>query len=205
MSSLMWNLWAVIMAVGLGVTLKSTLNQSHLIIRLLERQGEQSERENVLANQLRSILKLLQEIFQLITALKPSPAVRAVLTLRDMNGVKVMQLQDNQPGSYALALVDAAGLPAALDPTALPVWSITDPSLANLTPSADGLSCAVVPSGAKLGQAIVQVSIAAANAEPAIQGQDTLTIVGGVAVAATLVGTPGVAPTPPVAAAQVKK
>lgn len=100
-----------------------------------------------------------------------------------------MQLLDNQAGSYALQAEDAVGNPTTLDPNATPVWSISNPSIATLTPAANGLTCAVQPTGT-IGQATVQCSIAAVDQEPALMGSDTLTIVAGPAAQIVLVGTP---------------
>ena len=150
-------------------------------VQALQAQSQQLE------TQMQTALKLLAQIQ---TAVIPPVAVSASLTLRGSKGDILMQLKDNEPGSYQVQLKDAAGNPATIDPAALPVWAITDPSLATLTPSADGLSCAVQPSG-KLGTATIQFSIPAVDDEPAIQASDDLTIIASVATQAVLVGTPG--------------
>jgi hypothetical protein len=144
-----------------------------------------------LINDVRLALRDLILAFEaLATAVSLPPAVSATLKLRNSEGDQVMQLADNQPGSYAVQLDDVDNNPAVLAAGAVPVWSITDPTIATLTPSADGLSCAVAPLG-KLGSAQVQWSCPAVGAEPALSASDALTIVASVATQAVLVGTPG--------------
>ena len=157
------------------------------VMQLWQQVRDLQQKIDLLESQMEQVLILLQKIQ---TAVVPLPAVKAVLTLRGDKGQILMQLKDNQVGSYAVQIEDAAGNAAPLESGAVPAWSISDPSIAALTPSADGLSCQVQPSG-KLGSAVVQFSVPAVGDEPAIQAQDNLVIVASVATQAILVGTPG--------------
>lgn len=56
-----------------------------------------------------------------------------------------MNLKINQNLPLSVKFEDAQGNAASVD--GAPAWSVTDASLATLQPSADGLSCLVVPTG----------------------------------------------------------
>lgn len=156
------------------------------IMQLWQQVQDLQSKVNLLESQMKEALLLLQSIQ---SAVIPLPAVKAKLTLRGDKGQILMQLKDNQNGSYSVQIEDVKGNAAPLDSAAAPSWAITDPSLAAITPSADGLSCQVVPSG-KLGTCQVQFSVAAVGDEPAISASDDLEIIASVATQAILVGSP---------------
>lgn len=124
-----------------------------------------------------AFLVLLSLIFKELRTIESilKTAVRAFLPTRiiflnpEGQEIEKMQIQDNQTLSVSIAAQDAKRNPAPLDPTAVPSWSVDQPSLASVAPSADGLSCVVTPSGA-LGSFNVQCSIPAVNSESALQG-----------------------------------
>lgn len=102
-------------------------------------------------------------------------------------------LQDDQQVPYAAAFVDKKGMPAVVD--GVPVWAISDPTLASVTPAADGLSALVVATAVTPPGSTVQVSCTAdARMGPDVVPlvlTDDITIVAGEAVSGTLsAGTP---------------
>lgn len=122
------------------------------------------------------------------------PAVRLLLWARSLPGQSIKligenmtQITDIQSVSYTVTAVDAKGNPTAL-PGAV-TWSVSDPSILTVTPSADG-STAVVAAVGPEGQSQVNASTTDASGKQ-ITGQDIVQVVG--SAAATLVlkaGTP---------------
>lgn len=97
-------------------------------------------------------------------------------------------LSDSQHVPLTITPVDKKGNPATI--SSVPVWSVDNPNLLALTPSADGLSCDIASVG-PLGSAKVSVSVAADATLPALIGELDVTINGGAATTVTIVpGTP---------------
>lgn len=92
-----------------------------------------------------------------------------------------MNLKDSDKVSLSIAIKDAKGNPAQVD--GIPVWSVTDPSLASLNVSADGMSADLLASG-PLGSCQVQVNADAdlGAGVTSILGTLDLTIIAGDAV-----------------------
>lgn len=64
--------------------------------------------------------------------------------------------------AHALFTVkDATGADVPANPSVLPVWTIDNPAIATLAPSADGLSCEVL--GIAAGIAVITVTAGAAS------------------------------------------
>lgn len=68
-----------------------------------------------------------------------------------------LALLDNQHCPLAIQAVDAAGQPTTL-PAGAVTWTSSNPSVATVTPSADGMSADVAATGTALGTAQVAVS-----------------------------------------------
>ncbi|MDD5370833.1 MAG: hypothetical protein PHQ40_17260 [Anaerolineaceae bacterium] len=67
-------------------------------------------------------------------------------------------LPDNKSATISFQALDAAGQPAKID--GLPTFSVVDPTIATITPSADGLTAILAPTlPIKLGSTQVQVSV----------------------------------------------
>lgn len=81
--------------------------------------------------------------------------------------------------------VDAAGNPAPVD--GAPVWNVSDTGLVTVTPTEDGLSAVLVPTGA-LGNAQISVTADALLGEEVreLTGLLDVQIVGGEAVALSI-------------------
>jgi len=92
-----------------------------------------------------------------------------------------LQLKDTEKASYKLEAVDAKGAPTTLGD--VPEWSTSDPAVATVAASADGMSAVV--SAVKPGKCQVAVH----DPGTGLSGSDELTVVAG--VAANLVLTPG--------------
>jgi len=114
-------------------------------------------------------------------------AVRIFITVGGRKFYSKMQVRDDKVLVVSITGEDAKGNPAPLASGAAPAWSVDNPALANLTPSTDGLSCNVVPTGT-LGSFNVQVSIPAVGSEPAMQGSLPVEVIAGDAVQIALSG-----------------
>ena len=73
----------------------------------------------------------------------PTGRIRFYIDGREVIGMANIKVTETKTGSIVIS--DAHGNPAQVD--GAPVWSLTDPSLATLTPAADGMSCAIAPVG----------------------------------------------------------
>jgi hypothetical protein len=107
-----------------------------------------------LLNQLADIAKTLNSIEQ---ALRPDGTACTVEFYTKINGAKVkvdsMFIKIDQVVDLAVAFKDKLGNAAKVD--GLPVWALTDESLAGLVVAADGLSAVLTPVG--IGAFKVQV------------------------------------------------
>lgn len=104
--------------------------------------------------------------------------------------VDYMKLKVTQTLPLSIKPVDAKGNPATVD--GAPQWSVSDPTLATITPAADGLSAVLVPLG-PLGSLAVQVSADGDLGEgvKTIVGTAAVDLIGGDAVSVEIVaGTP---------------
>ena len=97
-----------------------------------------------------------------------------------------LQLTDIQHDSLTLTAADAAGNPVAL-PTGSVSWSVSDPAILAITPSADGSSADLAAQG-PLGTAQVQVSVAI---DPTTTLTGTLDVTVVASAAATIQIVPG--------------
>jgi hypothetical protein len=82
---------------------------------------------------------------------------QVVILYKGLKGVIVDVQIDQKITGFSVIEEDKAGNKIA-DPAATLAWSLTDPTLGSVAPSADGLSCDVLPSG-KLGSCQLQVSV----------------------------------------------
>lgn len=104
--------------------------------------------------------------------------------------IRMLIITDSQQVDLAIKPVDKKGFPAQVD--GVPVWATSDPTIATIEPSADGLS-AVVKAATALGS--VQISVSAdadlgAGVET-ITGLLDLEVAAGKAVSlAIIAGTP---------------
>ncbi len=119
-------------------------------------------------------------------AVIPRPAVRLELYVKNgevfERAINVQQ-KATETKTYKLRAVDAKGNEAKLDTKAPPVWAVSDPALANVTASTDGLTADVVPVG-PVGEFELQVSGDAdlGDGETPIQGTGDVEIIPGDAV-----------------------
>ncbi len=99
-----------------------------------------------------------------------------------------LALLDNQHCPLAIQAVDAAGNPATL-PAGAVTWTSSNPSVAAITPSADGMTCDVAAVG-PLGTAQIGVSVAV-DATTTLTGSLDVTVSAGAAATIQIVpGTP---------------
>lgn len=98
-----------------------------------------------------------------------------------------LSLTDIQHAPLAISAVDAAGNPATL-PAGAVTWTSSDPAIAAVTPSADGMSADVAAVG-PLGNAQVAVSVVVDPAQPPLTG--TLDVTVTASAAATIQITAG--------------
>lgn len=90
--------------------------------------------------------------------------------------VSQMNMRDTEKVTLSIEVDDGKGNPGAAI-FGLPVWSATDPSLVDLAPSGDGMSCDVVAKG-PIGDVTVQVLVHGADdGSDDIMGTLDLTIV----------------------------
>ena len=76
---------------------------------------------------------------------------------------------DTEKATASIEVDDVKGFPAAGAFDSPPAWSVDDPTIATLTPSADGLSCLVValkPGNATLSVAAVMGGVSFAGTCP---------------------------------------
>ncbi len=104
---------------------------------------------------------------------------------KDERTTIMAELSIDQPGVASITPLDRAGNPARLD--GVPTWTISDPTLATITPSEDGLQCAVQAVG-PLGKVTLSVSADADLGEgvETLSGSAEIDIVAGEAVALNL-------------------
>jgi hypothetical protein len=122
-----------------------------------------------------SLAQIANAIKQISVAVNPPPAAHFSFIVGGKE-VAQMQMQDNQKLAVSIAVQDVDGNPTVLDPASVLVWDVDNAQLASVAPAADGMSAVVSPSG-QLGSFNVQLSIAAVNAQPAIQGSLAVTVV----------------------------
>ena len=70
-------------------------------------------------------------------------------------GVKMMILTTEEKVTLTIAPITPAGNPARVD--GIPVWSVSDPAIATLTVSGDGMSAEIVSTA--LGQTVITVEV----------------------------------------------
>lgn len=99
-----------------------------------------------------------------------------------------LQLQDTQHCPLAIQAVDAAGNPATLPPGAV-TWTSSNPSVAPVTPSADGMSADVSAAG-PLGTAQIGVSVAVSPSTTLTGSLDVTVVAGDAATIQIVPGTP---------------
>lgn len=87
-----------------------------------------------------------------------------------------MQLKDNFAQPLSLEVDDKFNNPTAAPLDGPPAWAVTDPTLASIAPSDDGLSAVLTPVG-PLGDFQVQVSAAAGG--KALSGSLDVSIIPG--------------------------
>lgn len=137
--------------------------------------------------EIRRISASVQSIEQ---AVLPPPAVRLVF-LTDVGGilqeVTQMNLKVSQKLPLSIAIKDKFGNDAAVD--GAPQWSVSDPALADIVPSADGMSAELLPKG-QVGSLLVQVSADAdlGEGKKDIQGSLPVDLLAGDAVSVEVAG-----------------
>jgi hypothetical protein len=136
-----------------------------------------------IANSLAQIEVSLQ---QLKVVLTPPVATKITFIVGGQEETK-MQVQDNQTVAISIAAEDVDGNPTVLDPASVLVWSVDNAAMATIAPAATGQGAVVTPSGT-LGSFNAQLSIAAVNAQPAIQGTLAVTVVASGATQVVLTG-----------------
>lgn len=136
---------------SVGEVLARNGKQLSKIIQLLE------EIENGMNTGI--LLEILQTLQRIEQAVSSSPAARVVFYVVDSAGQKIqvdhMNLKLSQKLPLAVEFLDKFNNPAPVD--GVPSWSVTDPSLAQIVPAADGLSAELIPIG-PLGSFKVQCS-----------------------------------------------
>jgi len=96
--------------------------------------------------------------------------------------VKHMDTQAKELQEFTLTAVETSAGGNQVVPAAVPVWSTTDATIANVLPAADGLS-ALVMTGSVLGTATITCSVDGFTAS------DTVTVVAGAAASLSLVAS----------------
>jgi hypothetical protein len=97
----------------------------------------------------------------------------------------VFTLTDDQEVDVALDLLDRHGNPATA--AGVPQWTVTDPGILTVTPSADGLT-AVVRAAGKTGPAQVSVRVQrSADPNDVLTGVQDFDVVAGAAASLSLV------------------
>jgi len=138
--------------------------------------------------QLGHVLSFLHDIKKLLSKSTANVLVRTYVigdqTFISTTGDPMpLQMTDVQSVSASIGEVDAAGNPVPVDPSNLPVWAVSDPSILVLTSNPDGT--ATIKAAGPLGAAQVSVTAGGLNA------QDTITVVASAATALTInFGTP---------------
>jgi hypothetical protein len=99
--------------------------------------------------------------------------------------IRSLLMKDTEQAVASLAEVDAKGFPVAVAPTfdAPPSWTVDDPTVVSLTPSADGTTCTVA--GLKPGN--FNLSVAASIAGKAFAGTLPSVVTAGDAAALSIV------------------
>lgn len=104
-----------------------------------------------------------------------------------------MKVNDQLP--ITIQAADEFGNPTSANFDAPPAWSVSDSTVATVTPAADGLSAVVTSPSGKLASCTVQVA-GTVGGQP-VQGSLQLTMVAGDTAEITLApGTPTPAPAP---------
>lgn len=97
-------------------------------------------------------------------------------------------LTDEQKVSLSISFLDAEGNPTTV--TEVPVWTVSDPALLAVTPSADGLSAEVTTVG-PLGTGQVTVSVTGSDIQGTLTGVLDVQVIGSAAASiAITAGTP---------------
>ncbi len=101
----------------------------------------------------------------------------------------MLQLTDSQQCALSIAPVDAKGNPAPVQ--GAPVWASSAPTVAAVTPSADGLSANIVAGATGTAQISVSADADLGDGVTTITGVLDVTVVGGQATSIGIVaGTP---------------
>lgn len=103
------------------------------------------------------LTEILSKIDKVLDAVKPLPASE-ISFYEKIQGkyerVYMSNIKVTEEKTYKVAFKDAKQNDAMVDGTG--AWSLTNPAMATLTPSADGLTCLVVPTG-MIGDCELQV------------------------------------------------
>lgn len=132
--------------------------------------------------------KLERLLKKILRKLKPTKVPPAALVRFYIDGREVHSMADikvTETKSASIVISDIKGNPAQVD--GAPVWSLTDPSLATLTPSEDGMSCGIAPVG-PVGSCTLQVNADADLGEGVvtIAGELPLVFIAGEAVSVSI-------------------
>lgn len=118
----------------------------------------------------------------------PAGATFSITTRRGKITMATLQLQDDQHCPLSIQADDKAGNPVTL-PVGAVTWSSSNPSVATVTPSADGMTADVAATG-PLGSAQVGVAVDLGGGQQ-LTGTLDVTIVAGAAASILIVpGTP---------------
>jgi hypothetical protein len=117
----------------------------------------------------------------------PVSAQKIIIGL-DERALVTFQLTDTQKVSVVLTFVDAKGAPAPIN--GVPTWASSVPTVAAVTPAADGLSAEIVAGVPGLTQISVTADASLTDVPVIITGTLDLTVVSG--QAATITMSPGV-------------